>query len=282
MKCYDCPRACGADRESEKNGKTGVCGGGKNARIAKIIENFSYEEPCLGSTVTAVFFGGCALGCSYCQNYKISRGAVGEEYDDAKLAELFDGADNAIDLVTPSHYLSAIERALPMCKREHAFIYNTSGYETVGAVDRASAFTSVFLADFKYADGDIAARFSRAPDYPEFACAALTRMRRNIKDVWVEDGDARILKRGLVVRHLVLPGQVKNSIRVLDIIKERLGTDTVISLMSQFTPNGVGEPKGRLRKIEYKLVVEHAQKLGFKSGYIQEFSSADGKYTPDF
>lgn len=281
MKCYDCPRACGADRERVKNGKIGVCGGGRYARVAKTIENFSYEEPCLGD-VTAVFFGGCALGCSYCQNYKISRGAVGEEYSDIMLAELFDGAKNAIDLITPSHYLNAIERALPLCKNEHKFIYNTSGYETLDAVDRASAFTDVFLADFKYAYSNVAARFSRAPDYFDVAVKAIDRMRANVKDVWVEKDGQRILKRGLIVRHLVLPGQVKNSIAVLDAIKSSLGADTVISLMSQFTPNGVGEPTERLRKIEYKLVVEHAQKLGFNSGYIQEFSSADGKYTPDF
>lgn len=279
MKCYDCPRACGADREG---GKTGVCGGGKSARVAKIIDNFSYEEPCLGKEVTAVFFGGCALGCSYCQNYKISRGSIGEQYDDSALAQLFDGAKNAIDLITPSHYLYAIERALHLCKHEHVFIYNTSGYETLSAVDRASAFTDVFLADFKYADSKAAVRFSRAPDYCDVATVAIQRMRANIKDVWTETNGERMLRRGLIVRHLVLPGHVENSIAALDIIKERLGTDTVISLMSQFTPNGVGEPNERLRKIEYKLVVEHAQKLGFNSGYIQEFSSADGKYTPDF
>lgn len=282
MKCYDCPRGCGADREREKNGKTGVCGGGKFARIAKTIEDFAYEEPCLGKQVTAVFFGGCALGCSYCQNYKISRGGVGEEYDDARLAALFEAAKNPIDLVTPSHYLTAIERALKLCTHEHVFIYNTSGYETLSAVDRASAFTDVFLADFKYADSGIAARFSRAPDYFDVAVMAIERMRKNVKDTWSEQDGQRVLKRGLIVRHLVLPGQVKNSIAVLDAVKERLGTDTVISLMSQFTPNGVGEPTERLRKIEYKVVMEHAQKLGFNNGYIQEFSSADSSFTPDF
>ncbi|MDE5563062.1 MAG: radical SAM protein [Clostridiales bacterium] len=279
MKCYDCPRGCGADRD---NGKIGLCGGGKYARIAKVIDNFTYEEPCLGSEVTAVFFGGCALGCSYCQNYKISRGKAGEEYSDKELAALFDRAQHPIDLVTPSHYLTAIERALPICEHEHTFIYNTSGYETVKAVDRASAFTDVFLADFKYADSALASSLSRAPDYFDVAVKALQRMRENIQDVWEEKDGQRILKRGLIVRHLVLPEQVKNSIAVLDTIKSCLGSDTVISLMSQFTPNGVGEPTKRLRKIEYKLVVQHAQKLGFTNGYIQEFSSADKKYTPDF
>ena len=279
MKCYDCPRGCGADRAG---GKIGLCGGGRYARIAKILENFTYEEPCLGSAVTAVFFGGCALGCSYCQNYKISCGGIGTEYTDEMLAALFDGAKNAIDLVTPSHYLSAIERALPLCKKRNSFIYNTSGYETVNAVDRASAFAGVFLADFKYADSNVAARFSRASDYFAVAVKALTRMKENVSDVWEDKDGTRILKRGLVVRHLVLPGHVNNSIAVLDAIKDNLGTDTVVSLMSQFTPNGVGEPTERLRKIEYKLVVEHALKLGLTNGYIQEFSSADSSFTPDF
>ncbi|MDE6029172.1 MAG: hypothetical protein K2F90_02480 [Clostridiales bacterium] len=279
MKCYDCPRGCGADRD---DGKIGPCGGGKQARIAKVIDSFTYEEPCLGRDVTAVFFGGCALGCSYCQNYKISRGSAGEEYSDQALASLFDGTQKPIDLVTPSHYLAAMERALPICKGAHSFIYNTSGYETVNAVDRASVFTSVFLADFKYADGGLASRLSRAPNYYDVTVKALERMRRNVPDVWAVEDGRRILKRGLIVRHLVLPEQVKNSIAVLDTVKSVLGTDTVISLMSQFTPNGVGEPTKRLRKIEYKLVVEHAQKLGFADGYIQKFSSADGKYTPDF
>lgn len=279
MKCYDCPRACGADREREKNGK-GFCGGGKYARVAKVIPEFKYEEPCLGE-VAAVFFGGCSLRCSYCQNYKISRGDAGREYDDKRLAELFDGTDKSIDLVTPSHYLTAIERALALCKKRHSFIYNTSGYETPDGVRRASEFTDVFLTDFKYADWEIAKRYSCAADYYDIALDAIVKMR-DIKDEWTDVDGVRLLRRGLIVRHLVLPNHVDNSIKVLDAIKEHLGADTIISLMSQFTPNGVGEPNTRLRKIEYKLVVEHAVKLGFNSGYIQEFSSADSSFTPDF
>lgn len=278
MRCFDCPRACGADRDG---GKIGVCGGGKYARIAKTVKNFTYEEPCF-SPVTAVFFGGCALRCSYCQNYKISRGCAGKEYSDGELAELFDSAENYIDLVTPSHYLGAIERALFLCKRKNSFIYNTSGYETVNAVDRASAFADVFLADFKYADSGIAHEFSRAADYYDVAVKALERMKSNVKDEWQDVGGKRLLWRGLVVRHLVLPNHVKNSLAVLDSIKKYLGTDTVLSLMSQFTPNGVGEPSAPLGKIEYKIVVEHARKLGFQIGYIQDASSANAEYTPDW
>lgn len=279
MKCYDCPRLCGVDREG---GEAGYCGGGKYAHVAKVIDDFTYEEPCLGKKVTAVFFSGCALRCSYCQNYKISREEVGMGYTDNKLAEVFDRAKNPIDLVTPSHYLSAIERALLLCKNEHMFIYNTSGYEKVASVDRASAFTDVFLADFKYSDNKLALRMSNAPDYFDITLNALKRMRYRVKDVWEEVNGQKILRRGLIVRHLVLPGYIENSIGVLDAVKKHLGENTVISLMSQFTPNGVGEPSKALSKIEYKIVVEHARKLGFDNGYIQEFSSADKKFTPNF
>lgn len=274
--CYDCPRQCGIDRSK----RLGFCGCGSNARIAKTVEPFDYEEPCLGS-VAAVFFGGCSLRCSYCQNHRISRGAVGEEYSDARLAELFDGTRRRIDLVTPTHFLSAVERALPLCGREHSFIYNTSGYETVEGVRRAAQFTDVFLADFKYADARLAERYSAAPDYTDRAKVALAEMRR-MRDEWTEKGGKRIMKRGLIVRHLVLPGHVDNSIAALDFVAKELGRDTVVSIMSQFTPNGVGEPSARLKRIEYKIAAEHAAKLGLDCGYIQEFDSADPSYTPDF
>ncbi len=277
MRCFDCPRGCGAERDG---GEVGFCGGGRLARIAKTVDPFTYEEPCLG-TVTAVFFGGCSLKCSYCQNIAISRAAVGDEYSDARLAALFDGAAYPLDLVTPTHYLSAIERALALAEKPNRIIYNTSGYETADGTRRAAAFTDVFLADFKYADGALAQRLSGAPDYFETASAALKIMRET-EDEWADTPDGKILTRGLVVRHLVLPGCVQNSLRVLDYIASALGTDTVISLMSQFTPNGEGEPRRKLGKLEYKVVKEHALKLGFKTGYFQAHESASAAFTPDF
>lgn len=274
--CYDCPRQCGVDRTT----RLGFCGCGVAARIAKTVDPFEHEEPCVG-TVAAVFFGGCSLKCSYCQNHRISRGAVGEELSDARLAKLFDGTQNRIDLVTPTHFIGAIERALPLCKRGHSFIYNTSGYETIDGVHRAAEFSDVFLADFKYADVSLAERFSAAPDYVRTAKAALKEMRR-ISDEWTNVDGKPTMKRGLIVRHLVLPGQVDNSIAALDFIAKELGTDTTVSIMSQFTPNGVGEPSARLKKLEYKIVVEHAAKLGLNNGYTQAFESADPSYTPEF
>lgn len=279
MKCYDCPRACGADRDG---GEYGACRCGRNARIAKVIDGFDYEEPCLG-TVTAVFFGGCALGCSYCQNREISRGSVGAEYSDAELAALFDRAKHSLDLVTPSHFIGAIERASELRKNKTiGIIYNTSGYETIRAVERAARFTDVFLTDYKYSDACTGERFSHAPDYFTVAAKAVAAMRRAVADEWSLENGRKILKRGLIVRHLVLPGCVENTIKALDVIADVAGTDVTLSLMSQFTPNGAGEPNRRLGKLEYKIAIEHALKLGFKNGYMQEPSSADGKYTPDF
>ena len=279
--CYVCPRACGVDRST----KVGVCGAGDKARIAKIVDPFYYEEPCLGE-LSAVFFSGCPLRCSYCQNVAISRAAVGQEYTDEQLAEVFDGIagnNRAIDLVTPTHYLDQIERAAKLCKNASRFIYNTSGYETENGVERASKFSDVFLTDFKYGEEDTAARLSSARDYPTVAVKALVKMRYALADEWIDNGTGeRTLKRGLVVRHLVLPGEVKSSLTALDMIKSAIGTDVTISIMSQFTPNGAGEPSRRLKKIEYKLICEHAMKLGFTNGYFQDFDSASTKYTPDF
>lgn len=277
--CDDCPRRCNVDRERE----VGFCGGGARARVAKTVAPFSYEEPCLGE-LSAVFFGGCNLRCSYCQNYAISRAATGREYGDEELAALFDGLVGAADLVTPTHYIGAIERALPLCKAKRPIIYNTSSYETEDGVRRAAEFTDVFLADLKYVDGRISQRFSAAPDYFEHASRALKAMRKSVADEWADGKNEKekILRRGLIVRHLVLPNCVADSIKALDFVAAELGTDIVLSLMSQFTPNGVGEPAEKLKRLEYKIVAEHALKLGFSVGYVQDFSSATSEYTPEF
>jgi len=273
--CNDCPRKCGADRDKT----VGFCGCGIDAKIAKVVDPFEYEEPCIGSCA-AVFFGGCNLRCSYCQNHAISRGAVGTVYPTAALAALFDRYET-LDLVTPTHFLTAIERAVPLLEKPHRMIYNTSGYETVEGVKRAAAFTDVFLTDIKYCENSRAAEYSAAPDYFKYASAAAKEMRKTA-DEWSEADGRKILRRGLVVRHLVLPGHADNSLRVLDFIAAELGTDTVISLMSQFTPNGIGAPHARLKKLEYKRVCEHALKLGFTNGYFQAFDSASAAFVPDF
>ena len=270
--CNDCPRECNADRSKS----TGFCNSGERARVAKTVSPFLYEEPILGE-LSAVFFSGCNLRCSYCQNVEISRGGVGEEYGDEQLSELFDGAVGALDLVTPTHYIGAIERALALCKNKKRVIWNTSGYESEDGAKRASEITDVFLTDIKYCDNAIAKKYSAAFDYFDRVKKAVKIMREKKDEV--KDG---VLVSGMIVRHLVLPECIEDSKKIRDYIAGELGTDTYISLMSQFTPNGVGEPSKRLTKIEYKIVAEHALKLGFKNGFFQDFSSADKKYTPKF
>ncbi len=276
IKCNDCPRRCNADRAK----RVGFCGAGVYARVAKTVAPFLYEEPILGE-LTAVFFSGCNLRCSYCQNIAISRSTSGAECDDARLAEIFDGAVGALDLVTPSHVLSAVERALALCKTERRIIWNTSGYETEDGARRASEFADVFLTDIKYYSSDLSRRLSSAPDYFEHAKRAVKVMREK-RDVIVGEGKTAVMTSGLIVRHLVLPDCVNDSKNVLDFIAGELGTDTYISLMSQFTPNGAGGPNRRLNRIEYKIVAEHALKLGFKNGFFQDITSADSKFTPEF
>lgn len=268
--CRDCPRACGVDR----NLKIGYCGAGSKAQIAKVVRGFSFEEPCIG-VCDAVFFSGCSLRCDFCQNREISRGAKGEEYDAESLAELFDSLSYSLDLVTPTHYLNVIERALALTTTPHRIVWNTSGYETLDAVRRERKFVDVFLTDFKYAGTELARTLSCAPDYPEVIKAALPLM--NIGDVFDRD----IMKRGLLVRHLVLPGQSQDSLEVLEEIARLTGTQTYIALMSQFTPFGSVLTR-KLKPIEYKRVLASARKLGFENGYVQELSSASEDCIPEF
>lgn len=276
-RCNVCPRKCNADRKTG----TGYCGEGELARVAKVVSPFEYEEPCLG-TLSAVFFSGCNLHCSYCQNQAISGGGKGEVLDAKKLADLFDSTIGGIDLVTPTHFINVIENALKECKTKKKIIYNTSGYESEYGTKKACEFTDVFLTDLKYVDSELSKRFSNAPDYFEKTKKAIAIMRKNNLDEWTEENGIKTLKRGMVIRHLVLPDCVRDSKRVLDFIAGELGTDTVVSIMSQFTPNGKGEPNRKIKPIEYKIVTEYAIKLGFKNGYFQDTASANACFTPDF
>lgn len=267
MPCVICPRECKVDRTE----RVGFCGE-KGVRIAKIIDGFSYEEPCVGN-VRAVFFYGCNLKCSYCQNAAISRNGANRNglYDMQKLKEVFDA--EAVDLITPTHFLDDIECAAKGSRAR--VIWNTSGYEKRESVERQLEFVDVFLTDFKYGDDALAEKFSAAGDYRAVATEAIRIMRQK-KDVF----DSGIMKSGLIVRHLVLPDYIENTLRALDILADTVGTDVTLSLMSQFTPFD-GSITRRLKPIEYKIACEYALKKGFH-GYFQELDSAQSAYTPDF
>ena len=291
--CRLCPRACGADRAA---GKTGVCGAGDTLRVARAALHH-WEEPCLSGDPAAptgsgtVFFSGCALGCCYCQNYAISQQGLGKDIDEHRLAEIFlelqdKGAQN-INLVTATQWLPWVTGALDKARTQGLHlpvVYNTGGYETPETV--RAPYVDIWLTDYKYASPALAAELSRAGDYPAVADAALCLMLHQTgAPVFGADG---YLRRGVIVRHLALPGHVEDSLAVLRRLAEirrETGISFLTSLMSQFTPFYHADEHGLGRRIttyEYRKVVDQAIALGLTEGYMQEKSSAREEYTPPF
>ena len=276
--CDLCPRGCAANRKSE----VGFCNELEEIRIAKIIPHFMWEEPCLADKrgTLAIFFSGCNLRCEYCQNFQISRGAVGKAYsvdEFVKLIEEKQDAHSSIDLITPTHFSSALCKAFEKINKHVPVIWNTNGYETPSNIQKVSKFVDVFLTDFKYANGSLATKLSKCPNYSSATLAATKEMCAQKPDIF-ENGQ---MKQGVIIRHLVLPNYVRNSFEVLDIIKHNFPTRK-ISLMSQFTPNGKSELNRKITPAEYKAVLAHMEKLGLTNGYVQEFESASTCFVPDF
>ena len=293
--CRLCPRACGADRAA---GQAGSCGADDRLYVARAALHH-WEEPCLSGAPEdvrgsgTVFFTGCALRCCYCQNYPISQENVGKEISARRLTEIFlrlqqDGARN-LNLVTATQYLPWVLEALDDAKARGLtlpVVYNTGGYETVESVRALDGYVDVWLTDFKYAAPELAGRFSAAPDYPAVAQAALRQMLAQT-GAPLYDGEG-FLQRGVIVRHLALPGCVQDSKAVLQTLarlRAACGVPFLTSLMSQFTPfyKAAGHGLGRrITTYEYRQVVDEAVRLGLTDGYMQEKSSAREEYTPPF
>ncbi len=283
MNCNLCPRRCDVDRAERR----GVCGMGENPVVARIAPHYD-EEPCISGVrgSGAVFFSGCPLGCAFCQNSEISCGGFGRGITVLALRRAFDrlieaGCHN-INLVNPTHFtpaiLSALEAPLPV-----PVVWNSSGYELPETLKALEGRVAVFLPDLKYVDSALSARYSGAPDYFERASKALVEMYHLAGPPQLnEDG---LIVRGLIVRHLILPGCAEDSMRVLDWIKANL-PGAWVSLMAQYTPAGRAreypEIYRRLKKREYERVVNHLIRLGLDEGYVQELSSADERYVPAF
>ena len=280
--CNLCPRMCGVDRSA---GQRGFCGCPDTALVAKTMLH-QWEEPALspGGKSGAVFFGGCTLGCKYCQNAAISGCAVGVPTDADGLRQIFvslitQGAEN-IDLVTPTHFLptvaQALEQTLPV-----PVIYNCGGYERVQTLQALAGKVDIYLPDLKYANAALGAMLSGAADYFEMATAAIREMVRQVgAPVW--QGDQ--LKKGVIIRHLILPGHVENSLRVLDWIGENFAPGQVlVSLMRQYTPMG-GLPAPLDRRVtdeEYDAVLSWMY-LNDLEGFTQDSAAADTAFIPDF
>ena len=280
--CNLCPRRCGVDRTA---GQRGFCGCPDTALVAKAMLH-KWEEPALAGAggSGAVFFGGCTLGCRYCQNAAISGGAVGKATDSAGLRQLFEdliaqGAEN-IDLVTPTHFLPTILPALRP-KLPVPVVYNCGGYERVETLRSLEGCVDIYLPDFKYADACLAGQLSGAADYFPVAADAIREMVRQVGAVrW----EGEKVTRGVIIRHLILPGNLENSLRVLDWIGENFAPgEVLVSLMRQYTPMG-GLPAPFDRRVtgeEYDAVLSWMY-LNELEGFTQEAEAADTGFIPDF
>ena len=280
--CRLCPRECGVNRAA---GETGFCGCPATALVAKTMRHM-WEEPVLAGSggSGALFFGGCTLGCKYCQNAAISGGPVGKPTDSAGLRRIFEdliaqGAEN-IDLVTPTHFLPTILPALEP-KLPVPVVCNCGGYERVETLRELEGKIDIYLPDFKYADGALAADLSGAPDY---FLRAQDAIREMVRQTGAPQRQGDKLLRGTVIRHLILPGHVDNSLRVLDWIGETFAPGQVlVSLMRQYTPMGnLPAPfDRRVTEEEYQAVLSWMY-LNDLEGFTQEAESADRGFIPDF
>ncbi len=286
--CTLCPRQCGADRTQDQ----GFCGGGPKAKIARAALHF-WEEPCISGEEGSgtVFFSGCPLQCCFCQNHKISNGNFGREVSTARLGEIFlelqaQGANN-INLVTAGHYAPQVIEALGLVKgRLHIpVVYNSSGYEEMSTLRLLEGYVDIYLPDLKYMDNQRAQRYSGAANYVEKATAAILEMYRQAGPAVFDE--AGHMKKGMIVRHMVLPGGIKDACAVLEWLKENLPLDNVwVSVMSQYTPfyksGEYPEIHRRLNQKEYNAVLDALDSLEIENGFVQELSSAKEEYTPDF
>jgi len=312
--CMACPRECGADRTSG----IGFCGGGALPKIARAALHF-WEEPCISGVNGSgtVFFSGCSLRCVYCQNRKIALGDVGTTVSVERLAEIYlelqgQGAHN-INLVTPAHETDAVIRSLERAKRQGLqipIVYNTGSYEKVENLKRLEGLVDVWLPDLKYYSPELSARYSSAPDYFEVAKNAITEMFRQagtpefvplrndanhdgITDAEVNSQEAEdemhLIKRGVIVRHMVIPTHTADSKRIIEYLYRTYGDDIFISIMSQYTPvidaetaKAYPELARKLTEREYDSVVDYAIELGVENAFIQEGDVAEESFIPAF
>lgn len=278
-----CPRECGVNRYTVR----GHCGVGAEIKAARAALHH-WEEPCISADRGSgtVFFSGCNLGCAYCQNEKISRGGAGNEISVSRLAEIFHeleekGAHN-INLVTPTHFVPSIIEALDIYRPNIPIVYNCGGYESIDTLKILNGYIDIYLTDIKYYSDEYAIKYSRAPGYFEIARTAALEMIRQCSLEY----DGNVMTKGVIVRHLCLPGLRNDSIKVVEALAEFPKDSFVLSLMSQYLPCGdlsrFPELTRRVTSFEYNSVVSRAVELGLVNGYTQERGSAKDVYIPEF
>lgn len=284
MICNQCPRRCNVERSKA----VGRCGVGENFKLARASLHF-WEEPCISGKNGSgtVFFSGCNLGCVFCQNYEISHRKIGREVSTDELIKIFEsliekGANN-INLVNPTHYALQLADVLSKWKSPVPIVYNSSGYESVETLKELDGLVDIYLPDFKYISSEKARKYSFAEDYPEVAMLALKEMKRQVgADVFDESG---LMKKGMIIRHLVLPSNTNASIKALDYLAENYA-NTYISVMAQYTPcgnlTGYDEINRKLTKREYNKIVDYILSLGLDKIFIQDLSSSGDRFIPEF
>ncbi len=285
MKCAVCPRKCFANRSVE----TGVCGVGENFKIARAAPHF-WEEPCISGERGSgtVFFSGCNLGCVFCQNYDVSHRAFGKEVSEDKLMRIFDsliekGVHN-LNLVTPAHYAPMLAEVLEKYNSPVPVVYNTSSYESVETLKMLEGLVDIYLPDLKYFDRERSLKYSGAEDYFEVASKAVLEMHRQVGTLEVDENG--IAKSGIIIRHMVLPGNISQAEKVFLWVKENLPEETCISVMRQYTPFGKAKDmppiNRKLSSREYSIVKSKIIDLGFENCYFQSKESSTEEFIPNF
>lgn len=285
MKCAVCPRKCFADRSVE----TGICGVNEEFRIARAAPHF-WEEPCISGEKGSgtVFFSGCNLGCVFCQNYDVSHRAFGKEVSGIQLMRIFDslidkGVHN-INLVTPTHYAPKLARVLEEYNSPVPVVWNSSGYESVETLRMLEGLVDIYLPDLKYFDSSVSLKYSGAEDYFEKASAAVLEMQRQVGSLVLDKNG--IAKKGMIIRHMVLPGNISQASKVFSWVRENLPEETCISVMRQYTPFGKAKDmppiNRKLSSREYSIVKEKIYALGFENCYFQSRESSTEEFIPNF
>lgn len=287
MNCMLCGHRCGADRAENE---TGFCSMGETAVLSKVMLH-KWEEPCISGTngSGAIFFAGCSLRCAFCQNWEISHMRKGLPVDIDRLRDIFDelanqGAHN-INLVNPTHFVPFIQKAFKRYQKRIPVVYNTHGYDSLDALHRMDGIVDVYLPDLKYTYSLPARRYSSAPNYFEVAKVAIDEMFRQVGPVQYDENG--LLKKGVIIRHLVLPGQIDSAKDVIDYVADHFEKGSVLfSLMSQYIPCGEAtrypEINRRLTQEEYDEVSQYLMDSPIDNGFMQELDSADEQYVPDF
>ena len=288
-KCELCPHRCKVDR---KSGKIGRCKCNDKIKIALYSLHY-YEEPCISGKNGSgtVFFSNCNLNCKYCQNYKISQLGKGEYITVERLADIFiaqqENNANNINLVTPTMYVEQIIEAIKIARENGLkipIIYNSNGYENIETIKMLNGYVDVYLPDLKYADNNLAKEYSNINDYFEIATQAIKEMYNQVGAPILDENG--IIKRGLIIRHLVLPEFIDNSKKILKWLKENIDSEVYLSIMAQYFPTYLAKEdkyiNRKLTKKEYEDIENYVYELNFKNGYMQDLGEHEEEYVPDF